>query len=85
MYPFLFFHSCRLLLFGKTQKGTCFLSKTAKKHSKSVGMDDEKIIDIVAMWVRRIYVIAFNIYAWFWLGSVNHKLKPSFNPEIKKT
>jgi len=28
---------------------------------------DERIKKEVIKWARRIYVVAFNIYAWFWL------------------
>ncbi|AZJ35110.1 hypothetical protein [Tenacibaculum singaporense] len=29
--------------------------------------EQERIKPIIILWVKRIYVIAFNIYAWFWL------------------
>ncbi|MDO6739453.1 hypothetical protein [Wenyingzhuangia sp. 2_MG-2023] len=29
--------------------------------------EQERIKPIIILWVKRIYVISFNIYAWFWL------------------
>ena len=29
--------------------------------------EQEKIKPIIMVWVKRIYVVAFNIYAWYWL------------------
>lgn len=29
--------------------------------------EQERIKPIVVLWMKRIYVVAFNIYAWFWL------------------
>jgi hypothetical protein len=29
--------------------------------------EQEKIKPIIILWVKRIYVVAFNIYAWYWL------------------
>jgi len=53
-----------------------------KQFSKTGDMDDdvvgkEKIKEAVVMWIRRIYVIAFNLYAWFWLGRLLYFYKTS--------
>ena len=29
--------------------------------------EQEKIKPIIILWLKRIYVVGFNIYAWFWL------------------
>ena len=34
---------------------------------KAKNDDDIKIRRFLFLWLRRIYVIAFNLYAWYWL------------------
>lgn len=29
--------------------------------------EQDRVKPIIILWVKRIYVVAFNIYAWFWL------------------
>ena len=33
---------------------------------KNFTSEFEKVKPIIDLWFRRIYIIAFNIYAWYW-------------------
>lgn len=37
------------------------------KNQDSFQSHYDRIKPIIVLWVKRVYVIAFNFYAWFWL------------------
>ncbi|SEW35780.1 hypothetical protein SAMN05428988_4390 [Chitinophaga sp. YR573] len=35
--------------------------------NKNFADEYKRVMIVIVLWTRRIYVVAFNVYAWYWL------------------